>query len=101
MAGAFADPWAGAVQVSQTRRALRAEAVFRASLTELEGAGIRAVSAQALATGKSAELAREEINRAAAAGVTVLSMDDPLYPLGSKKSTIRRSSSMCAATRRS
>lgn len=57
-----------------------AEAVFRASLTELEGAGIRAVSAQALATGKSAELAREEINRAAAAGVTVLSMDDPLYP---------------------
>jgi DNA processing protein len=57
-----------------------AEAVFRASLTELEGSGIRAVSAQALATGKSAELAREEIARAAAAGVTVLSMDDPLYP---------------------
>ena len=57
-----------------------AEAVFRASLTELEATGIRAVSAQALATGKSAELAREEIARTAAAGVTVLSMDDPLYP---------------------
>ena len=57
-----------------------ADAVFRASLTELEATGIRAVSAQALATGKSAELAREEIARAAAAGVTVLSMDDPLYP---------------------
>jgi len=57
-----------------------AEAVFRASLTELEGTGIRAMSAQSLATGKSAELALEEIARAAAAGATVLSMDDPLYP---------------------
>jgi DNA processing protein len=57
-----------------------AEAVFRASLTELEGAGIQAVSAQSLATGKSAELAREEIARAAAAGVTVISMEDASYP---------------------
>ncbi len=56
------------------------EAVFRASLTELEGAGIQAVSAQSIATGKSAELAREEIARAAAAGIAVLSMDDPCYP---------------------
>jgi len=56
------------------------EAVFRASLTELESTGIQAVSAQSLATGKSAELAREEIANAAAAGVTVLSMDDPSYP---------------------
>jgi DNA processing protein len=57
-----------------------AEAVFRASLTELESAGIPVVSAQSLATGKSAELAREEISQAAAAGVTLLSMDDPSYP---------------------
>jgi len=56
------------------------EAVFRASLTELEGAGIQAVSAQSIATGKSAELAREEIARASAANVTILSIDDPLYP---------------------
>jgi DNA processing protein len=56
------------------------EAVFRASLTELEGTTIQAVSAQSLATGKSAELAREEIARAAAAGVTLLSMEDALYP---------------------
>lgn len=56
------------------------EAVFRASLTELEGAGILAVSAQSLATGKSAELAREELARAAAADVTLLSLDDPAYP---------------------
>ena len=57
-----------------------AEAVFHASLTELESTGIQAVSAQSIATGKSAELAREEIARAAAAGVTVLSLEDPCYP---------------------
>ena len=56
------------------------EAVFRASLTELESTGIQAVSAQSIATGKSAELAREEIARAAAADATVISIDDPSYP---------------------
>ena len=56
------------------------EGVFRASLTELEGAGIQAVSAQSIATGKSAELAREEIAKAAAAQITVVSMEDPAYP---------------------
>jgi DNA processing protein len=54
--------------------------VLRASLTELEATGIQAVSAQSLATGKSAELAREEIARAAAAEVALISMDDPSYP---------------------
>jgi DNA processing protein len=57
-----------------------AEAVLHASLTELESTGIQAVSAQSLATGKSAELAREEIARAAAADVTIVSMDDLSYP---------------------
>jgi DNA processing protein len=57
-----------------------AEAVLRASLTELESTGIQAVSAQSLATGKSAELAREEIAQAAAADIALLSMDDPCYP---------------------
>jgi DNA processing protein len=57
-----------------------AEAVFRASLTELESTGIQAMSAQSLATGKSAELAREEIARAAAAEVVLVSLDDPFYP---------------------
>lgn len=56
------------------------EAVFHASLTELESTGIPAVSAQSLATGKSAELGREEIARAAAAGVSLVSLDDPAYP---------------------
>ena len=57
-----------------------AEAVFRASLTELEATGIQAVSAQSIATGKSAELAREEIARAAAADIAMISLDDPCYP---------------------
>src|ERR1700735_4794416 len=57
-----------------------AEAVLRASLTELESTGIQAVSAQSLATGKSAEMAREEIARAAEAEVTVISEEDPCFP---------------------
>ena len=61
------------------------EAVFHASLTELEGAGIQAVSAQSIATGKSAELAREELARTADQGVTVVYLDGPLYPLRLKE----------------
>ncbi len=57
-----------------------AEAVFHASLTELEGTGIQAVSAQSIATGKSAELAREEISRATGAGVTIVTGEDSCYP---------------------
>jgi hypothetical protein len=49
-------------------------------LTELESTGIKAVSAQSLATGKSMELAREEMARAADAGVTVVSVADTAYP---------------------
>jgi DNA processing protein len=57
-----------------------ADAVFRADLTELEATGIQAVSAQSLATGKSAELAREEMARAADANIVIFSLDDPGYP---------------------
>jgi DNA processing protein len=56
------------------------EMVLRASLTELEGTGIQAVSAQSIATGKSAELAREELAKAAALGMVVISSEDPCYP---------------------
>jgi DNA processing protein len=56
------------------------EAVFHASLTELESTGIKAISAQSLATGKSMELAREELARAANVGVAVLSVADTNYP---------------------
>lgn len=56
------------------------EAVFHASLTELESTGIQAVSAQSIATGKSAELAREEIARAASESATLVTTEDPRYP---------------------
>lgn len=57
-----------------------AENVFKASLTELEAAEIRAASAQALGTGRSAELAQQEIARAAAAGVRLVGLDEAAYP---------------------
>ena len=55
-------------------------AVFRASLTELEATGMLAVSAQAIATGKSFELAQEECTRAAAVNARILTLDDEAYP---------------------
>ncbi len=54
--------------------------VFNASLTELEASGMRAVSAQSLATGKSMELAQEELAKAAAAKAHIISLGDPEYP---------------------
>jgi DNA processing protein len=56
------------------------EALFRASLTELEATGMQAVSAQSLGTGRSLELANDEWARAVAAGVTILGCDDLAYP---------------------
>jgi len=56
------------------------EKVFQASLTELEAAGLRAHSAQSIATGKSQELAQEELVRVATAGAQIVSLDDAEYP---------------------
>ena len=56
------------------------EGVFRASLTELEAAGLPAVAAQSLATGRSSELAQDELGKAAGGGVQIISLDDPEYP---------------------
>ncbi|MBS1851945.1 MAG: DNA-protecting protein DprA [Acidobacteria bacterium] len=55
-------------------------AVFAATLTELEAAGLQAVSAQALGTGRSLELAQDELVRAVAGGAHVVSLEDPAYP---------------------
>ncbi|HET7184231.1 MAG TPA: DNA-processing protein DprA [Terriglobales bacterium] len=55
-------------------------AVFNASLTELEAAGLSAVAAQSIALGKSSELAQEEMVRAASLGAQILTLDDPDYP---------------------
>src|SRR5579863_8383644 len=56
------------------------QTLFRVSLTELEAAGLRAVSAQSLGTGRSMELAQDELGKAAAAGAQIVSLDDPRYP---------------------
>jgi len=57
-----------------------AEAILKASLTELEAAGIPAVAAQSLGTGRSLELAHEEIIRGGGAGVQIVALEDPQYP---------------------
>jgi len=57
-----------------------AERVFQASLTELEATGIRAVSAQSIATGKSLELAQQECVKAVEARARIISLSDPEYP---------------------
>src|SRR6266849_4130692 len=57
-----------------------AERVFHASLTELEATGMRAVSAQSIATGKSMELALQECAKAVEAGARIISLSDTEYP---------------------
>ena len=54
--------------------------VFAASLTELEASGLQVTSAQSLGTGRSMELAHDELVRAKAAGVQLVPLDDQLYP---------------------
>jgi len=56
------------------------EEVFKATLTELEAAGLPVAAAQALATGRSIELAQDEIAKASAAGIRTVCLDDPEYP---------------------
>lgn len=56
------------------------EAVFNASLTELEAAGLPVGAAQSLGTGKSVELAHDEIAKATAAGIACVTLDDAAYP---------------------
>jgi DNA processing protein len=57
-----------------------AERVLEASLTELEATGMRAVSAQSIATGKSMELAQQECAKASDAGARIIALCDPEYP---------------------
>jgi DNA processing protein len=61
------------------------ERVFHASLTELEATGMQAVSAQALATGKSLELAEQECAKAVESSARILALSDPEYPLRLKE----------------
>ncbi len=56
------------------------ENVFRASLTELEAVGLEAAAAQAIALGKSLEMAHDALARAAAVNARVIPLADPEYP---------------------
>ena len=58
------------------------ENVFQVSLTELEASGLPAAAAQSLGTGKSLELAHDEVAKAAGAGVQLVCLDDAEYPSG-------------------
>lgn len=54
--------------------------VFHASLTELEAAGLMAVSAQSIASGASLQRAEEEFVKAKTAGAAILTPVDDLFP---------------------
>ena len=56
------------------------EGVFQATLTELEASGIQVVSAQSLTSGRSIELAQQEMLRAASIGVSCIYLEHSLYP---------------------
>ncbi len=56
------------------------QALFAASLTELEAAGLRSLSAQSLGTGRSMELAHDELAKAAAEEAHIVAFEDPAYP---------------------
>jgi DNA processing protein len=58
-----------------------ADHVMQVSLTELEATGMRAVSAQALATGKSLEMAQDELARATQADAKIIALTSPDYPV--------------------
>jgi DNA processing protein len=57
-----------------------ADAVFHASLTELEAAGIMAVSAQSIATGSSLSAAEEEVAKAKRLEARILTPVDEEFP---------------------
>src|SRR5947209_4179294 len=62
------------------------ERVFVASLTELEAAGLPAVSAQSIALGKSYSSAEEEFMKGRDAAAEIISFDDARYPARLKES---------------
>jgi len=70
--------------------------IFKASLAELEATGIQTVSAQSLGTGQSMELAHDELGRVAAAGVSVVCMDEFHLPRTAETDLRSTAGSLCA-----
>jgi DNA processing protein len=74
-------PGMGAIRTWKAIRKLEvAERLFEASLTELEGLGIPAQSAQFCFEGKAREAAIEEMQRVMEAGGEILTPEDEEYP---------------------
>ncbi len=74
-------PGMGALRAAKAEERLGGAArVFAASLTELEGAGMPAVSAQFIFDGRALEAAESEAKRVAEAGATFITPGDETYP---------------------
>lgn len=74
-------PGMGALRIKKAMQRLgTGSRVFEASLTELEGAGMPARSAQFVADGRAQVVAEEEMKRVAEAGGLVLVFEDEAYP---------------------
>src|SRR6478609_4404459 len=56
------------------------QAIFRASRTELEGAGLNGAVAQSIASGCSFDEAADQHEKMAATGTVVVTIGDPRYP---------------------
>src|SRR4029078_7287969 len=56
------------------------QAVFRASRTELEAAGVSGAIAQSMASGCTFEEAADQRERMAACGAVLVTIGDPRYP---------------------
>jgi len=74
-------PGMGAIRTAKAMSRLgQAERLFEVSLTELEGAGLPAQSAQYVFDGKALTMAENEVNRVAEAGGSFLTPEDESYP---------------------
>ena len=61
------------------------KAIFRASKSELESAGLAAAVAQSVASGCAFEDAADQLQRLATAGAEIIPITDPRYPKGLKE----------------
>lgn len=74
-------PGMGPTRIARAVKALgAAELLFEASLTELEGTGMPAQSAQFIFDGKAREVAENEMQRVGEVGGSILTQADEAYP---------------------
>jgi DNA processing protein len=92
-------PGLGARMAGKLLRAMGSpEAIFNASLTELESHRLPAAVARAIHTRQPMSAAAKELAQAQAAGIRLLTWDEPHYPSVYARFMIRRPSCMSAET---